>query len=49
MSIEIYEKNVAKAEIYSKLVEAELEIENGEELLDGKTILKNLRERYVKK
>ncbi len=43
------EKNMAKAELYSKLVEAEQEIENGEELLDGKTVLRNLKEKYVKK
>jgi len=49
MSIETYEKNMSKAELYSKLTEAEQEIENGEELLDGKTVLKNLREKYVKK
>ena len=49
MSIETYEKNMSKAELYSKLAEAEQEIENGEELLDGKTVLKNLREKYVKK
>lgn len=49
MSIETYEKNIAKAELYSKLAEAEQEIESGEELLDGKTVLRNLREKYVKK
>lgn len=49
MSIETYEKKIAKAELYSKLAEAEQEIENGEDLLDGKTVLKNLREKYVKK
>ena len=38
-----------KDELYSQLAEAEQEIKNGEELLDGKIILKNLRERYVKK
>jgi PHD/YefM family antitoxin component YafN of YafNO toxin-antitoxin module len=49
MSIETYEKKIAKAELYSKLAEAEQEIENGEELLDGKTVLRNLKEKYVKK
>jgi len=49
MSIETYEKNMSKAELYSKLAEAEQEIENGEELLDGKIVLENLREKYVKK
>ena len=49
MSIETYEKKIAKAELYSKLAEAEQEIESGEELLDGKTVLRNLREKYVKK
>lgn len=43
-----HEKNIAKAELYSKLADAEQEIGNGEELLDGKTVLKNLRGKYVK-
>ena len=49
MSIETYEKNIAKADLYSKLAEVEREKENDEELLDGKTVLRNLREKYIKK
>jgi prevent-host-death family protein len=48
MSIDTYEKKLARADLYKKLAEAERQIENGEPLLDGEEVFKKLREKYVK-
>ncbi|HHY08391.1 MAG TPA: type II toxin-antitoxin system Phd/YefM family antitoxin [Corynebacteriales bacterium] len=48
MSIDTYEKKLARADLYNKLAEAERQIENGEPLLDGEEVFKKLREKYVK-
>jgi PHD/YefM family antitoxin component YafN of YafNO toxin-antitoxin module len=46
MSMETYEKSLAKLELYQKLAEAEAEIKSGEELLDGEEIFKGLKKKY---
>ena len=46
MSMETYEKSLAKLELYQKLFEAEAQIKNGEELLDGEDVFKKLREKH---
>lgn len=46
MSIETYEKSLAKLELYQKLAEAEAQIDNGEELLDGEKVFKDLKKKY---
>jgi PHD/YefM family antitoxin component YafN of YafNO toxin-antitoxin module len=46
MSIEAYEKAMAKVELYQKLAEAEAEIANGETLLDGKEVFYEMRKKY---
>ena len=48
MSMETYERKLAKVDLYKKLAEAENQIENGEMLLDAESVFKDLRERYVK-
>jgi PHD/YefM family antitoxin component YafN of YafNO toxin-antitoxin module len=49
MSIETYENTIAKLELYQKLAEAEVQIKNGEELLDGEEVFKKLREKHGRK
>ncbi|SKC57281.1 type II toxin-antitoxin system prevent-host-death family antitoxin [Maledivibacter halophilus] len=49
MSIEAYEKSLAKLELYQKLAEAEAQIKNGNELLDGEEVFKKLRRKYGRK
>jgi len=46
MSMEAYEKSLAKMDLYQKLAEAEAQIKNGEELLDGEEVFKKLREKH---
>ena len=48
MSMETYEKKLAKADLYEKLAEAENQIENGDKLLDAEDVFKRLKIRYVK-
>ena len=48
MSIETYERQLALLEVYKKLSEAEKQIEEGAELLDGKEVFQKLRSKYVK-
>ncbi len=48
MSMETYERKLAKADLYKKLAEAENEIKNGEILLDAEDVFKSLRGKYVK-
>lgn len=43
MSIETYEESLVKIDLYQKLAEAEAQIKNGEKLLDGEEVFKNLR------
>lgn len=47
MSMEAYEKKLAKIELYGKLIEAKIQADNGD-LLDGESVLAELRKRYVK-
>ncbi len=49
MSMDTYEKSLAKLELYQKLAEAEAQIKNGEELLDGEEVFKKLREKHGRK
>ena len=49
MSIETYERTIAKLDLYQKLAEAEAQIKNGVELLDGEEVFKKLREKPGKK
>ena len=48
MSMETYEKSLAKLDLYQKLAEAEAQITSGEELLDGEEVFKKLREKHVR-
>jgi PHD/YefM family antitoxin component YafN of YafNO toxin-antitoxin module len=48
MSMETYERKLAKVDLYKKLAEAENQIENGEMLLDAESVFKDLREKHVK-
>lgn len=49
MSIEAYEKTMAKLELYQKLAEAEAQVKNGEELLEAEDVFKGLRKKYARK
>ncbi len=49
MSIETYEKSLAKLEIYQKLAEAENQIKNGEKLFEGEKVFKELRKKHGRK
>ncbi|WNF38419.1 hypothetical protein RJD24_08355 [Bacillaceae bacterium IKA-2] len=49
MSMETYEKSLAKLELYQKLAEAEAQIKNGEELLDGEEVFNDLKKKYRRK
>lgn len=46
MSMETYEKSLAKLELYQKLAEAEAQINNGDELLDGEKVFEDLKNKY---
>lgn len=46
MSIESYEESLAKLELYRKLAEAEAQIINGEDLLDGEDVFRMLRKKH---
>ncbi len=48
MSIETYERQLALVEVYKKLMEAEQDINNDIPLLDGKSVFKKLRDKYVR-
>ena len=45
MSMETYESELAKADIYNKILVAEKQIQNGE-LLDGEEVIDRLNEKY---
>jgi PHD/YefM family antitoxin component YafN of YafNO toxin-antitoxin module len=49
MNMETYEKSLAKLDLYQKLAEAEAQIKNGEELLDGEEVFKELRAKHGRK
>lgn len=46
MSMETYENSLAKLELYEKLAQAETQIKNGDELLDGEGVFKDLKKKY---
>ncbi len=46
MSMETYKEKLAKAELYEKLAEAEMQLNNKEELLDAEMIFEKLKNRY---
>lgn len=48
MSMEVYEKKLAKLELYEELAKAETQIDN-ENLLDAAEVFKGLRAKYGKK
>ncbi|MCL1808766.1 MAG: type II toxin-antitoxin system Phd/YefM family antitoxin [Clostridiales bacterium] len=48
MSIEYYERQLARTAIYSKLAEAEKQTADGAELLDADDVFAKLRIKYVK-
>lgn len=49
MSMETYEESLGKLELYQKLAEAETEIKNGEELLDGVAVFEDLKKKHGRK
>ncbi|UMZ74525.1 type II toxin-antitoxin system prevent-host-death family antitoxin [Natranaerofaba carboxydovora] len=49
MSIEAYEKKMAKLGLYEKLAKAEEQAKNGEELLEADDVFRGLRNKHVKK
>lgn len=48
MSMETYEKKLAKAELYEKLAKAEEQLENGKPLEDAADVFKRLKDKYGK-
>lgn len=48
MSIDTYESQMAMAEVYKKLAEAEKQIEQGIPLIDGEKVFEKLKEKYGK-
>ena len=49
MSIETYERQLAMAELYKKLNEAEMQVAKGVPLLDGEEVFSKMRDKHVKK
>lgn len=49
MSMDTYREKLAKAELYEKLIEAETELNNKDELLDAEMVFEKLKDRYGKK
>lgn len=49
MSMETYENSLGELELYQKLAEVEAQIKNGEELLDGEEVFKNLKKKHGRK
>ena len=47
MSISVYEQELARVEMYAKIMEGKAQADNGD-LIEGKTALSNLRTRYGK-
>ena len=48
MSIQSYERQLARANLYAKLEEAEKQIADGAELIDADDVFARLRVKYVK-
>ena len=48
MSIQAYERQLAKANLYAKLAEAEKQIADGVELIDADDVFARLRKKHVK-
>ncbi|MBR5279579.1 MAG: type II toxin-antitoxin system Phd/YefM family antitoxin [Clostridia bacterium] len=46
MSMATYEQQLAKAQLYDKIMEGKLQADQGE-LIDGKTVMQQLKERYA--
>jgi len=46
MSIETYEKKLAKADLYEKLAKAETQLESGAPPEDAEEVFKRLKEKY---
>src|SRR5699024_5071726 len=49
MSMETYKEKLAKADLYEKLVEAEMELNSKEELLNAEMVFEKLKNRYGEK
>ncbi|HET7579248.1 MAG TPA: type II toxin-antitoxin system Phd/YefM family antitoxin [Bacillales bacterium] len=49
MSMETYETSLARLELYEKLAQAEAQMNNGEEFLDGEKVFKDLKKKYARK
>ena len=49
MSMETYKEKLAKADLYEKLAEAEMELNSKEELLDAEMVFEKLKNRYGEK
>jgi PHD/YefM family antitoxin component YafN of YafNO toxin-antitoxin module len=49
MSMETYEKSLAKLDLYQKLAEAEAQIAKGDALLNGEEAFKKLRSKHGSK
>ena len=47
MSISVYEQELARADMYAKIMEGKAQADNGE-LVEGKTALSELRMKYAK-
>ena len=48
MSIQSYERHLAKANLYAKIEEAEKQVADGVELIDADDVFSKLRAKYVK-
>ena len=48
MSMEPYREKLAKAELYDKLAEAEMELNNKDELLDAEVVFERIKKKYGK-
>lgn len=49
MSMETYKEKLAKADLYEKLAEAEMELNSKEGLLDAEMVFEKLKNRYGEK
>ena len=49
MSMETYKEKLGKADLYEKLAEAEIELNNKDELLDAEMVFEKLKKRYGEK
>ena len=49
MSMETYERQLAMAEVYKKLADAEAQIAQGVPLLDGEEVFKKLKDKYPRR